>query len=72
MEAKIDTNRETKYDALKDMQTENERHGEWNRFSSLQNGGRQKNQSGRNECHNMWSEVDETILQQVGNIMTHN
>jgi hypothetical protein len=28
MEAKIDTNRETKYDALKDMQTENERHGE--------------------------------------------
>jgi hypothetical protein len=28
MEAKIDTNRETDYDALKEMQTKNERHGE--------------------------------------------
>jgi hypothetical protein len=39
MEAKIDTNRESHYDALKEMQTRNERHGERNRFSSLQNGG---------------------------------
>jgi hypothetical protein len=28
MEAKIDTNRETDYDALKEMQTKNERHGD--------------------------------------------
>jgi hypothetical protein len=28
MEAKIDTNKETEYVALKEMQTENERHGE--------------------------------------------
>jgi hypothetical protein len=28
MEAIIDTNRETDYDALKEMQTKNERHGE--------------------------------------------
>jgi hypothetical protein len=28
MEAKIDISRETEYDALKEMQTKNERHGE--------------------------------------------
>jgi hypothetical protein len=39
MESKIDTNRETDYDALKEMKTKYERHGERNRFSSLQNGG---------------------------------
>jgi predicted component of type VI protein secretion system len=74
MEAEIDINRETDYDAVKEMQTKNERHGERNTFYSRQNVGRQK--TNREEMKatikSTWSELDETIQQQVGNIVTHN
>jgi hypothetical protein len=52
MLARIGTNRETHCKALKEMQARMKDNGESDRLSCLQNGGGQKNRSGRNKSRN--------------------